>query len=275
MQFRCWHPDDARGKAPHTAATFLEFIESLSASDINFSSNAACYDLVIGTRLNRAKIDIRTYDEVRNFLSLVAYSSYVETGTASLSSATFEECLSIFEEQFLSSRTALREASVDLFLAVEENGDLRFIEEYLWFFLCARYVVKFLQAHDKVKYFEFVQHCTANIFQRKFANIVIYVAYFSTDKFVLESLLGTLDGLFSKASTWLISDDTRELMIGVMSNDQLEIASKSDVTDNRLQLLQEKVVRADVRGTSSSAESAIPLRRAASGLFVVDAVVVV
>jgi hypothetical protein len=92
-----------------------------------------------------------------------------------------------------------------------------------------------------VKYTEFVRHCTANIFQRKFANIVIYIAYFSTDKLVLESQLQTLDGLFSKANQWVISDDTRELMIGFINKDRLQIEPPSEVAHNRLALLQEKI----------------------------------
>lgn len=112
----------------------------------------------------------------------------------------------------------------------------------MWFFLCARYVVKSLAIQDHVKYTEFVRHCTANIFQRKFANIVIYIAYFSTDKLVLESLLQTLDALFAKATQWVISDDTRELMIGLMSKDNLQIeSSQEDVSKNRVVLLQEKI----------------------------------
>jgi hypothetical protein len=197
--------------------------------------------MLIGKRLNQANINVQSYDEARNFLSLVAYRAYVETGSACLSRSTFEDCLCFYEEQFLSSKAALRQASVDLFLKEEDHDTLRFIEEYLWFFLCARYVVHFLQAQDHAKYMEFVQQCTANIFQRKFANIVIYIAYFSNDKFVLASLLQTLDGLFSKASAWAISDDARDLMIGLMNKDQLQIESQSDVTQNRLQLLQERI----------------------------------
>ena len=70
-----------------------------------------------------------------------------------------------------------------------------------------------------------------------------YIAYFSTDKLVLESLLQTLDGLFSKASDWELSDDTRDLMIGLATKDQLQIESQADVTANRLQLMQRKIGR--------------------------------
>jgi TIR domain len=228
-------------KAPDTAATFLQFVDSVSGSDISFSSYAACYDMLIRTRLNKADINIQSHDEIQNFLSLVAYRAYVETGSACMGGATFDECLKSYEEQYLSSKKALRGASVGLFLKEEKDDTVRFLEEYLWFFLCARYVVKFLQVQNEIEYMEFVKLCTANIFQRKFANIVIYIAYFSTDKFVLQSLLETLDGLFSKASEWTISDDTRELMIGLMNKDQLQIESRSDVRQNRLQLLQEKI----------------------------------
>jgi hypothetical protein len=227
-------------KAPHTAVTFLQFIESLSGSDISFSSFAGCYDILIGNRLGQAGVSVQAFDEVRNFLSLVAYKAYVESGSATLSEASFNECLNIFQSQFLSCPDSLRKSAVGLFL-LKEGDELRFLEEYLWFFLCARYVVKVLQSQDQEKYKTFVEHCTANIFQRKFANIVIYMAYFSTDKYVLDCLLQTLDRLFSKATDWIISDDTRDLMTGLISHDSLEIESKSDVTENRMILLQEKI----------------------------------
>ncbi|MCA1512668.1 toll/interleukin-1 receptor domain-containing protein [Bradyrhizobium sp. NBAIM01] len=227
-------------KAPHTAATFLQFIDSLSASDISFSSFAACYDILIGNRLGQAGVSVKSFDEIRNFLSLVAYKAYAETESPCLSSASFIDCLTVFETQYLSAPDALRKNTVGLFLQ-QEGNQLRFREEYLWFFLCARYVVKFLQSQDQEKYKDFVQYCTANIFQRKFANIVIYMAYFSTDKYVLDCLLQTLDALFSKASDWIISDDTRELIVGLATKDSLEIESKSDVTENRVLLLQEKI----------------------------------
>ena len=88
---------------------------------------------------------------------------------------------------------------------IEKDDEFRFHEEYIWYFLCARHVVKSLQTQDHNKYVEFVRNCTANIFQRKFANIVIFIAYFSNDKFVLESLLQTLDGLFREGQEWVIS----------------------------------------------------------------------
>lgn len=229
-------------KSPHMAATFLQFIDTLSGADISFSSYAACYDILIGTRLTQADVNVQSHDEARNFLSLVAYRAYVETGSACVRLDIFEECLTTFEEQFLSSKAALRQMAIESFLHEEEDGSLTFHEEYLWFFLCARYVVKTLALNDHPKYMEFVSQCTANIFQRKFANIVIYIAYFSTDKHVLESLLQTLDGLFAKAAEWVISDDTRELMMGLISQDGLAIpSSHEEVKGNRIALLQEKI----------------------------------
>jgi hypothetical protein len=123
--------------SPYTAATFMQFIDSLTGADISFSSYAACYDMLIGTRLSQAGINIQSFDEARNFLSLVAYRAYLESGSACITRDAFEECLGIFHEQYLSSKSALREMAIGHFLQDDEE-ELRFHEEYLWFFLCAR-----------------------------------------------------------------------------------------------------------------------------------------
>src|SRR5215207_3533971 len=75
------------------------------------------------------------------FLALVAYRSYAESGSACLSRAAFEESLAHFEEQFLSSKAAVRKMAVGPFLIGNEDF-YQFHEEYLWYFLCARYAVK-------------------------------------------------------------------------------------------------------------------------------------
>lgn len=110
-------------KAPHTAATFLQFIDTLTGSDISFSSYAACYDILIGTRLHQAKMNVRGFDEARNFLSLVAYRAYVESNSACLKPETFEDCLKIFEEQFLSSRADLRRMAIGTFCKKKKTED--------------------------------------------------------------------------------------------------------------------------------------------------------
>jgi hypothetical protein len=227
-------------KAPYSAVTFLELLQSISATDIAFSSYAACYDSLINNRLGKADVNWGLFDESKNFLSLVAYRAYSESSNGFISHKSFEDCIATFEERFLSSAQALRRMALGHFLREDEKGYC-FYEDYLWFFLCARYVVNTLKTDDQHKYREFIGHCTSNIFQKKFANIVIYIAYFSNDNFILESLLSTLDGLFSKADNWIISDDTRELMISLASRDALQIKSKSDVSENRLTLLQEKI----------------------------------
>jgi hypothetical protein len=86
-----------------------------------------------------------------------------------------------------------------------------------------------------------VENCTENIFQKTYANIVIYIAYFTTDNFVLKSLLRTLDGLFSKADDWILSDKSKSIMIGLTVDDPLTIESESDVEDNRVRLLRDKI----------------------------------
>ncbi|WP_345820591.1 hypothetical protein ABC766_00605 [Methylobacterium fujisawaense] len=227
-------------KFAYTAITFLELIDTATGSDIAFSSFAACYDTLITSRLQKADINWRSFDEAKNFLALLAYRAYSENVSGIISREAFEECLDVFEDQYLSSKSGLRSMAIGLFIREDDDG-YSFYEEYLWYFLCARYVVKTLQVNDHRKYVQFVSQCTENIFQKKFANIVIYIAYFSNDNFVLTSLLNTLDQLFSKADDWIISDDTREITLGLVLNENLLLDAKSDVNENRMALLQEKV----------------------------------
>lgn len=151
------------------------------------------------------------------------------------------DCLEIFDSQYLSSPTRLKSMALLEFIAVDGN-DLEFREEYLWYFLCARYVAKTLRQNDSDKYQDFITVCTTSIFQKKFANIIIFIAYFSDDHFVVTSLLATLEGLFSKADSWILSDRTRELMLGIAPENSFLISSKSDVTDNRKDLMREHVL---------------------------------
>ena len=227
-------------KFAYTAITFLELIDTATGSDIAFSSFAACYDTLITSRLQKRNVNWRSFDEAKNFLALLAYRAYTENSAAYISLESFNDCLDIFEDQYLSSKKQLKEMALGLFIKSDDEGYV-FYEEYLWYFLCARYVVKTLQAHEHLKYVEFVTICAENIFQKKFANIVIYIAYFSNDNFVLTSLLTTLDRLFAKADDWLISDDTREIMLGIMPKDELFIDARSEVQENRIALLQDKV----------------------------------
>ncbi len=227
-------------KAPYTAVTLLELLLSSSGTDIAFSSFAAAYDSLISNRLFAANVNWRNADECKNFLALLAYRSYNETGKPEISRAAFDDCISIFEEQYLSSPAALKAMAAGTFLR-ESDDNFVFYEEYLWFFLVARYVVKTLLLTDRPKFTAFVDECTSKIFQKKYANIVIYIAYFSADNFVLESLLATLDGLFSRATDWHLSDDIRAIMLGFDADDPLMIESKSDVAENRLALIKEKI----------------------------------
>ncbi|SDN96242.1 TIR domain-containing protein [Ensifer sp. YR511] len=226
---------------PYNVVTFLELIDAAVGSDIALSSFAACYETLIQQRLIKVSSDWRHLDECKNFLSLLAYTAFKETEMGSLSKEAFEGCLDIFEEQFLSDRAFLRKISVGVFLY--ENGTtFSFHEDYLWYFLCARYVARKLASDDKEKYNDFIQNCSVNIFQKKYANIIIYIAYFTDDNIVIRQLMVTLDKLFSKADDWILSDRSKSIILGLPAGDNMSISSEANVDENRSRLLREKVV---------------------------------
>lgn len=226
-------------KSPYTAVTFLELLENANGSDLTFSSFAACYDALISSRMTAAGFPWNSHDEGKNFLSLVAYKCYESDDKSSIAYDDFEECLTIFSDQYLSNKNALRKIAANFMR--KEDGRLSFLEEYIWYFSCARYVENQLKTNNRAKYNEFVAECTSNIFLKKYANITIYIAYFSKENHVVDSLLVILDELFSKADDWLLSDDSRELMLGIQLRDELQVRARDEIRENRVSLLNEKI----------------------------------
>ncbi|ESZ78291.1 toll/interleukin-1 receptor domain-containing protein [Mesorhizobium sp. L103C105A0] len=227
----------------YTAVTFLELLDSASGGDLAVASFAACYDTLVTNRLHKAGVDWRAFDESKNFLSYLAYSSFIETESKEFKEELFTKSLDFYQETYLSSRVTLRKMALSSFLAKEDDEESGFFfrEEYLWYFFCARFVAKQLSKDENEKYKSFIDHCAKNIFQKKYANMIIFVAYFSDDDHVMGCLLGTLDGLFSKADSWLLSDRARELMLGITLEEKPDIEATSKIDENRRVILREKV----------------------------------
>lgn len=227
-------------KYAFNVVTFLELLDSSLGGDIAPSSFASCYESLIQNRLIKNGCDHRHLDEMKNFLALVAYRAFIDTEDASLNRIAFDECLEVFVQQYLSSAAALKKNSLDLFLFDSADG-LHFKEDYLWYFLCARYVGKRLKADDPDKYKGFIESSSRKIFQKKHANIVIYLAYFTDDSLVLIELMKLLDQLFAKASDWRLSDKSSSIILGLGSGDGLAISSSSEVDKHRADLMRDHV----------------------------------
>jgi TIR domain len=227
-------------KSPDTTLTFLQLLGSMTGGDLAVTSFSACYEQWVNNTLDSNRVDWKNFDEAKNFLSLVAYTAYLENSGNCISNSEFERCLNIFCSVYLSSVEQLKKASVGVFLK-QKNGNLSFSKEHFWYYFCARYASKNLSQDNPEQYYEFVKNCTKNIFLKKYANIAVFMAYFSNDNAVLTSLLLILDELFSKADDWILSDKSRSLMLGISSREELLLDPKSDVSENREVFLKEKV----------------------------------
>lgn len=227
-------------KYAFNVVTFLELLDSSLGGDIAPSSFASCYESLIQNRLIKNGCDHRQLDEIKNFLALVAYRAFIDTEDAFLTKVAFDECLEIFVQQYLSSAAILRKTALNLFLFESADG-MQFKEDYLWYFLCARYVGKRLKTDDATKYREFIESSSRKVFQKKHANIVIYLAYFTDDSLVLLELMKLLDQLFSKAEDWRLSDKSSSIILGLGSGDGLAISSSSEVDKHRADLMKDQV----------------------------------
>jgi len=225
-------------KYPGSAISFLQLIDASSGTDINYSSYAACYETLITSHITKIRPNWQNLDEARNFIAYVAFQAYLNSKSTHVSSQTLLSCLEYYRHNFFSSIKDLREVAIGGFL-VEEDGGYRFKEEYEWYFLCARHAAYTLKSGDA--YDSFVIDCTSNIFRKQYANMVVFMAYFTTDNIILSLLLDILDGLFSKAPSWTLSDEQKTIMLGLTPNSHLAIQSMTDVSPNRAQILRDKV----------------------------------
>jgi hypothetical protein len=227
-------------KYAFNVVTFLELLDSSIGGDIAPSSFASCYESLVQNRLIKNGCDHRQLDEIKNFLSLIAYRAFSDTEDAFLTKIAFDECLEVFVQQYLSSAIALKKATLDLFLFETSDG-MQFKEDYIWYFLCARYVGKRLKSDNPTKYNAFIVSSTRKVFQKKHANIVIYLAYFTDDSLVLDELMKLLDQLFAKAEDWRLSDKSSSIILGLGSGDGLAISSSSEVDKHRAELMKDQV----------------------------------
>lgn len=230
-------------KYPYSAVTFLELIETNSGNDLSVSSFASCYDTLITQRLLNSKVHHSFVDETKNFLSRVAYEGYLTQSEGRISKSQFSKILKEFEDEYFSNPQKLRNSVLNTFISLE-NDEYIFTEEYLWYFLCAKHVSLSIRPKSKTDFEDFLTDCTQKIFRKKYANMLIYVAYFTNDDVVLECLDLALSELFSKAHGWHLSDSTRSLMLGISHSDKLISAESKDddIEKNRIELLKDNII---------------------------------
>jgi hypothetical protein len=248
-------------RSPYAVVRWVELLQTAGGGDIAVASYAAAYDSLINNRLS-SHVDVKRFDEIKNFMSLVSYEAFLEDNGGIISREKLNQCLEVFATQYLSDKNELEKIAFDVFLNRGEDGP-EFVEDYIWYFLCARYASKELYISDKQKFYEFIDKCSSNIFVKKYANIVIYAAYFCLDSYILDSLLKTLDILFSKADDWRLSDKAASLMLGIVDEATIEaISSSTDNTQDRLNLLSHKIVDVINEAESMVAKYTLPFLNA-------------
>jgi hypothetical protein len=224
---------------PGSAVSFLQLIDSSSGSDINYSSYAACYETLITSHITKVRPSWQNLDEARNFVAYVAFSAYLHSHSPEVPADLLTRCVEYYASNYFSSAKELREVLLRGFLA-ETEGGYRFREEYEWYFLCARHAANTLKTGPE--YDTFVLDCTTNIFRKQYANMIVFMAYFNSDNMILSLLLDILDGLFSGAPSWTLSDEQKTIMLGLSTTDSLAISSRADNSENRAKILRERVV---------------------------------
>lgn len=223
-------------KYPYLVINYLEIMQTYSGQDLYLSSFAACYDVIITQRLVSVGCNHSHVDEHKNFLSLVAYESFTKNKSPKFSEADLTSCLNVFEEQYFSSKNELFKNCSATYISKSGVG-YEFNYDYIWYFLVARYIGKMLVVQNHKEFCRIVDDLALEIFNKKSANILIYISYFTSDNHLVESILSIVDSLFDKAKDWSLSDKSRNLISGLYPREIESIQSKTDISEDRNDLV--------------------------------------
>jgi len=226
-------------KFPYSVISLAQMTDYSTGRDITHSSFAACYNSIIEGKLIHEGIDFKKLDEIKLFLSEIAYVAYKETDSSKLSLLSFERCLDKFEEDQLSNPIELKDISLKFFM--KNEGDyISFSQEYLWYYFCSKYFSESIFENDREEYTKFVDRCASHIFSKKFASLSIFLSYFSKDESMIKALLGVVDRLFIHTTEWKISDDKRAIILGLKGSISL-ISNENNVGVARDAILRDAV----------------------------------
>lgn len=86
------------------------------------------------------------------------------------------------------------------------GDDYKFRYPYIYYYLKGLYLSQNLSNSDVLAY---IKHCTQHLYVRDHANTVLFLAHHSTDEFVLNSIAGSLHGLFKTHAPIKFDGDTK------------------------------------------------------------------
>ena len=152
--------------------TIIQILDNFaSTSDkFTFTSFGYCYQALITSMLTKAKVNIQQdLDGIFNFLSHLAFKLY-SLESKKISSSEFSEFLKEYETKFNPLRNIKETLITSGILYTPDNDILKFSQDYLYCFCCAKFIADNFSKHSSE-----ISFLCENIHNEEKANILTEV----------------------------------------------------------------------------------------------------
>jgi hypothetical protein len=219
--------------------TIIQILDNFaSTSDkFTFTSFGYCYQALITSMLTKAKVNIQQdLDGIFNFLSHLAFKLY-SLESKKISSSEFSEFLKEYETKFNPLRNIKETLITSGILYTPDNDILKFSQDYLYCFCCAKFIADNFSKHSSE-----ISFLCENIHNEEKANILIFlVHHFRDDNILLNEVLTHSICLLDKYATFdMTLKETSYYNKLVGDKIKRIIWEEKDVEQERLKSLERK-----------------------------------
>lgn len=188
---------------PFFIIAMLQTIDSGRMGEFNSSGLGYCYQQILTESFQKARIKADKLTEYFNYASCLAWEFHKkqqkELSWRDLKNFNEEYSRKWHSVEFESRLNDLLEARILL----KSGNDYSFRYPYIFYFLKGMYLKENLSEENK----EYVVQCCQHLYVRDHANTVLFLAHHTNDDFVLESIVGSLRGLFNDRAPVVFAND--------------------------------------------------------------------
>ncbi|WP_333706246.1 hypothetical protein [Ottowia beijingensis] len=201
----------AKGIIPSSPLYLLTFIQTFEAGRVGDFSDSALgyyYQYLLTQALQAAGVKADKLTEAIQYGAHLAWHFHENRGSdVSISS------LRRFNEQFSKQwHTVDFDSRIEMLIRariLQKHGDdFRFHYPYIYYFLKGKFLSENISKSDIRSY---LSHCSRHLYVRDHANTILFVAHHTTDPFLLDTLIGSLNELFSEKKPVDFKGDTESI----------------------------------------------------------------
>lgn len=222
---------------------FMQLFEANQALDLEMSSYGHCYQQLIYTSLENAKIKNSETNKYINVLTELAWAIF--KNKAALNAHQIEDFFENYSKRYLKvDRKTVLKNLTDHSILSEDNSFIHFKYSYIYYYFIGKMIAENYGRKDEVK-----QEATAlfsQLHRESVANILIFVTHHTKDDWVLQEINTTLSCLFDEQPPATLDNEELSFMshfvnqIPALVMEQREIQSEREKTNRKLDEIESK-----------------------------------